>query len=584
MAGGVAMLRRLKAAREQRSATTNGTPSSPSNVGSPLPPAPALLSPAAASQPVNLQQCVLAMAEDDRPENTAKAMDPKKEEWMQFCDYVYSRDPYRHVVTAEKAYNFMVYQSFRELKKPGGDRAALSQLIFFDRQAYDKVMSQFQSCDGVVTEYPKPERPIGSQLFNTYRATLKGLFHEQQAQFRMTAAWEHVWLPHFNKLRDHVKTRKPKVKKETYQEKVDGAFAPYAIVDHYNEIEETLWKSGYVPQHRSVCSALRHRFCALYTTSGLLRADSIYQAELSDFQGISVDKNDKDIHPIFIMIMQMPFGKTNKGSIRYGRAMRHRDVALCCVGALSFYLMYRFLLTSEFANFTLDDWLDNSRWFDIKLLVDSNATDKTKRMQHDSYAKKIKKILKQLGLSCSKLLHLGRNLGAKLLDLLEEFKEEKRSMGQWSPDVVDNSYSSKLPMRPMRKLAGFNTTNPMYFNTRTAVMPTEELLRMTPIGQWCYEAADAVFECVQNAKKANQYQTALQFLKFCCYLNIVFLQDAAAILIQYPDRKSHPMYEAFDVLRSDQFQVSTREWSCPWKGCSTKQIFSFLPCRLSKKN
>ena len=55
------------------------------------------------------------------------------------------------------------------------------------------------------------------------------------------------------------------------------------------------------------------------------------------------------------------------------------------------------------------------------------------------------------------LVHLGRKLGAHMLDFLEEFKEDKQLMGQWSPDVVDNHYSTKLPMRPIRKLAGYTT-------------------------------------------------------------------------------------------------------------------------------
>jgi hypothetical protein len=255
-----AMLRRLQGAKDKRAAavmaSTGASNALQMQQGSPLAAAPALGLPSVETtqQPLCLQEAVFAMAADDRPANTAKAMDPKKEEWMQFCDYRYPRDPYRHVVTAEKAYDFMVYQSFRELKKPGGDRALLAQLQFFDVDAYNNVMSKFEKKDGVITQYPKPERPIGIQQFNTYRATLKGLFHEQQGQFRMTAAWEHVWLPHFNKLRDHVKTRKPKVKKESYQEKVDGAFASYAIVDHYNKIENDLWKSGYVAQSRGACS------------------------------------------------------------------------------------------------------------------------------------------------------------------------------------------------------------------------------------------------------------------------------------------------------------------------------------------
>jgi Centromere DNA-binding protein complex CBF3 subunit, domain 2 len=333
-----------------------------------------------------------------------------------------------------------------------------------------------------------------------------------------------------------------------------------------------------MPQVRgqAICTSLQHRFCLLYLTAAVLCCKSIYQADLLDFQGINVDQNSNDVHPLFVMIMQIAFGKTNNGQSRYGRAIRHKDVTLCCIGALSFYLMMRFSVTCEFEEFTVDDWCDNKKWFDTKLLVDVNSADKTKKLQNDSYGDRVKAVLQSLGLACNKLLHLGRGLGAKLLDLLEEFKEENRQMGQWSPDVVDNSYSSKLPMRPMRKLAGYTTTTPMYYNKRTVVTPPEELLRLTPIGKWVYEATTGVIDRVQTSKKAGAHQTALGFLKFLCYLNQTFLQDAAAMLVNHPDGANHPMYAHLDVLRSRQFNVSETVKLLPVSGsivCHTISLF-----------
>jgi hypothetical protein len=76
-------------------------------------------------------------------------------------------------------------------------------------------MSQFKSVGGAVVEYPKPKKPIRFLTFNSYKAAIKQLFHEQQANHRMMSTWEHVWLPTCNKLRDYVKLRKPRIKKET---------------------------------------------------------------------------------------------------------------------------------------------------------------------------------------------------------------------------------------------------------------------------------------------------------------------------------------------------------------------------------
>ena len=90
------------------------------------------------------------------PDNTAIAMDPKKEEWMHFCDAMYPSDLYRHLVTHEKAYTFLCYQSFRELKKRGGNKAHLQGSIFFNHDDYKAVMAQFVMEGGAVVNFSKP--------------------------------------------------------------------------------------------------------------------------------------------------------------------------------------------------------------------------------------------------------------------------------------------------------------------------------------------------------------------------------------------------------------------------------------------
>ena len=513
--------------------------------------------PAVGTRKANLHQAVLDLEANNRPENTALAMDPKKEEWMQYCDCKYSKDPLRYIVTADKLYDFMCYQSFRERKPPGGNKALLSRSIYFDEADYNKVMGQFDTQGGKTVSTPKPTKPVGYQAFNSYKAAIKQLYHDQQAKHNLQGAWETVWQPRFTVLRKHVQMRKQRVRKENYAEKIDAAFEPYAAVEKFDQIEQCLWELGVTATTaRSVNTALRHRCCALYSTSGVLRGESVYQAELSDFRGLTLDRGGNDLHPIFVLIMSIPFGKTNYGGIRYGRSMRHRNVKLCAVGSVSLYLMYRINYTNELADMTLEDWLDNKKWFDIKFLSDVNGEDNTKQLQNDSYTKRIKIILKNLQLSCNKLLHLGRGLGAKILDFLEEGKEEKRSMGQWSPDVVDNSYSSKLPMGPMRKLAGYHGSTPMYYNTRTVVEPSQELLRSTPIGRFCYNVCSFVGEKALASKKVGEHLTALNFLKFLCEINKVFLQDAAAMIIADPEREKHRLYRDLEVLSLPEFQVS----------------------------
>jgi len=81
---------------------------------------------------------------------------------------------------------------------------------------------------------------------------------------------------------------------------------------------------------------------------------------------------------------------------------------------------------------------------------------------------------------------LGRKLGSKILDVLEEETREIKRMGQWADGVWENACYSKIPFGTIRKLAGCFATNEFYFNTGTTVKAPEALLKATPIGEWVY--------------------------------------------------------------------------------------------------
>ncbi|MGL5936676.1 MAG: hypothetical protein ACRCZI_13765, partial [Cetobacterium sp.] len=263
-------------------------------------------------------------------------------------------------------------------------------------------------------------------------------------------------------------------------------------------------------------------------------------------------KQATDVHQPYVMINQIPIGKTTHGRKQYGRATRHKDPRLCCIGAFSMYVQFRLFCTGEFEDFTLEDWLDNSKWFDVKALADISSTDFSKEMKNDSYEKHIKSVLKRLKLNMSKILHLGRNIGSRILEFLEAEKTEINQMGQWSEGVQDQSYSAKLPMGPIRKLAGFVGKAKVYFNTRTDVEPPEDLLLQTPIGKWVYEAYAGVSECAEAGKK----MTAISFLRFFIELNKIFLQDAAAMVALHPERQDHALFQKMPCFLTEEFKVS----------------------------
>ena len=213
------------------------------------------------------------------------------------------------------------------------------------------------------------------------------------------------------------------------------------------------------------------------------------------------------------------------------------------------YLNYREDCTGEFSRLTINNWL-NKDWFDIKFLVDIHGVDNKKAMRNDTYGRHIKRTLKKLNILCAKLQHLGRNLGTKLLDLLEEEAGEIKRMGQGNPSIMDTSYSSKLPMGPMRKLAGYHSHNKMYFNTRTNVHPSDELRRKTPLGHFAYDMLLAVVERDVN----GDHPTAMHVLRYFWELSEIFLQDSAALCLLHDSRSDHPMFNEVQVFQCPEWQ------------------------------
>jgi hypothetical protein len=143
-----------------------------------------------------------------------------------------------------------------------------------------------------------------------------------------------------------------------------------------------------------------------------------------------------------------------------------------------------------------------------------------------------------------------------MLDLLEEESEEICQMGNWNPSIYDVSYSSKLPLPPIQKLVGYHSNQGFYWNIRTHVEPPEELLCATLMGKWVYNAYEGVCEADTN----GEHQTSTHVQKFFCYLNMVFLQDLAAFMVEQPDQQFHPLFEKLDVFKIKEFDVCLLCW------------------------
>jgi hypothetical protein len=250
-----------------------------------------------------LEQAVLAIQREYTPDSSNDIYDNKTTEYFQYCDYCYPFDNYNKVLDANRLYRFMLYQAFRNQKKRGGKRVTQNS-IRFNLADYNEITQKYQTwmTGNSNAEPPEPKNPIQNSTMDQYKAVFRKVHKQQSAQRVTSSVWEQIWTLPIENLHKLVKQRRNCVRKATYAQKLEAEF-----VDKLDKLENELWDRGR-GSHRSAGTWLRHRYCMLHTTSGILRCESIYHAELSDFLDLTLKKKE-DPHPLTLMITQLPTGK-----------------------------------------------------------------------------------------------------------------------------------------------------------------------------------------------------------------------------------------------------------------------------------
>ena len=129
----------------------------------------------------------------------------------------------------------------------------------------------------------------------------------QASQQATSFSWELVYTAKCKQLMKMVKERRARIRRKTYQEKLDSDFTPFNSMKQVPRIEEHFWKHGN-NNFRSCFPGLRNRFTFLQCYSGLLRSESLFLGELSDVFGLA-HKRRKDPHEMYIMVSQITTGK-----------------------------------------------------------------------------------------------------------------------------------------------------------------------------------------------------------------------------------------------------------------------------------
>jgi hypothetical protein len=254
----------------------------------------------------HLSQAVIAMMRADRPQNSINVKDPKIQEFKDYCTSQYKDGLMRWGLWPKKIYLFMFFQAMRPQRKRGGRGGNPGK--GFDDEEYKTVLASYREWMSNPTSPPVgPEKPIGISQFVHYMLAIKDIWEDLSTQGFCSLTWEQLWNLPLKNLLKYVKGRKETVRRANYMEKLDHEFAPYQAIEDFPRIEEALWEKG-ARNYRSAYAYLRHRFCLLFSTSGILRCESLYKAELSDFLGLAY-KQDTDVHKFYMMIMQISTGK-----------------------------------------------------------------------------------------------------------------------------------------------------------------------------------------------------------------------------------------------------------------------------------
>jgi len=142
----------------------------------------------------------------------------------------------------------------------------------------------------------------------------------------------------------------------------------------------------------------------------------------------------------------------------------------------------------------------------------------------------------------------------------EDSNEDLRILGNWDPKTQEKHYSTKLPMRIIRRKAGLFKADSMNWNPRTACDVPDALRKQ--VFPWV-ETALANFDSMEHECKnhderlafTQNNRTALGFLNMMDKMQTIVIQDMAALLVLDDDvRSKHCLFEV-DLFKSSEFMA-----------------------------
>ena len=295
-------------------------------------------------------------------ENTIRSYKNKKFEFGEYCEMIFGNEKNPQFVTEAKVFGFLNYTAYR--RKNTTRHVENDNSPLFDIKDFREVSSQDNDEEKIIGK-----ELLGYDSVNQYFCAIKELSSFQNFNQNSRGLKDDLNSFRVKSLFKKIKSRRETNRKVLYKERLEGDFLPFKMAESIPAIENFMWESNNNTSLYGLGS-LRDRFQFLITLGGVTRSESMYKGDISDLCDLKF-KSDCEKDSYHILLMRIGTGKTVKEKPIYCKSLRHKDARLCSIGSLGLYLLGRFHYLDELKRI---DFMKNSSWFNIKLLVSSRSS------------------------------------------------------------------------------------------------------------------------------------------------------------------------------------------------------------------
>ena len=429
-------------------------------------------------------QNILTMIKAARPKNTSSVYEPKQEEFQRFCRRKQYQDG--ETVTEDKLLLFLVEEV---VNRP--------------------LRSRSRKADGDV---PLSETRLAWRSVRTYVTAITDLYRSQRALGMNTHP-----SPREDNAREYIKSlqrRDTERQKANYADKGRDTVLDGYSEDDLKRVAGELW--GYTGQSaechfRTLADMLLGHY--MLTRGGDRRSLEISDLFTFEFAGEGPTR-------CMPLITTTRAGKQNQhGRLETAGALRSRDPLICVLGAVAFYLLYRWDLTDE----PFPCFKSRAQWYDIRLLKSTEAGP-TSALAYNSQRDWVIKAFAYAGIRSNKKTHVGRSSGAKTAELKGVSKAQIRRAGRWNQEQMVGCYLNSLPRKFMRIMAGHPAQMGGFEIRRSRTPPPDSLLTLIwpELNQWADKFGP-------GPEQINDLAAA-GFISLLFYLREVILEDSVPLM------------------------------------------------------